>query len=313
MLLLRVQLLLLGLYLCPIYSHSQVATDSIYYCWMESHGQWRLAESPPPPPPIPPPPPEPECDSECPPVVDVMPMYPACMEIENSKERKQCSDKALLEFVYNNLEYPGIAYENGVEGTTVVQFIVGKDGRIYDHKVVRDIGAQCGAEALRVTQLLPDFIPGSRRGEPVEVQYNLPVKFKIEGFKGKIHEPPPPVPPREMPEYIPVVYTMPAHPYCQVLSDEILRRECTSKRINQFITNHLRYSETTAEQDLKGETTIRFTVQKDGRLTDFVIHRSFDDAHDAEALRIVKLLPSFLAGKINGEVVGMKMDVRVGF
>lgn len=86
----------------------------------------------------------------------------------------------MLKFIYDNIQYPGIARENGVEGTVVVQFVVEKDGSITDVKVIRDIGAGCGAEAMRVVNKMPKWNPGKQRGRPVRVQFNLPVKFKLE-------------------------------------------------------------------------------------------------------------------------------------
>ena len=86
--------------------------------------------------------------------------------------------------MYSGMNYPPIARENGVEGTVVIQFVVEKDGTIKDARTVRDIGAQCGAEALRVVNLMntkgKKWTPGKQRGKSVRVQFNLPVKFRLE-------------------------------------------------------------------------------------------------------------------------------------
>lgn len=136
----------------------------------------------PPPPPPPPPPPEPEVE-EIFQVVEEMPRFPGC-ENKPEAERKACADKAMLQFIYKNIKYPPIARENGVEGTVVVTFVVEKDGSVTDAKVLRDIGAQCGQEALRVVKMMNNmgskWAPGKQRGKPVRVQFNLPVKFRLE-------------------------------------------------------------------------------------------------------------------------------------
>ena len=54
----------------------------------------------------------------------------------------------MLRFLAKNIKYPKIAKENGVEGTVVIQFVVGKSGKIKRAKVLRDPGAGCGNEAL---------------------------------------------------------------------------------------------------------------------------------------------------------------------
>lgn len=137
-----------------------------------------------PPPPPPPPPPEPVVE-EIFKVVEEMPRFPGCENSGGTKqEKKACADKKMLEFIYKHIKYPTMAVENGVDGTVVIQFVVDKDGSITDAKIARDIGATCGAEALRVVNLMNQegyrWIPGKIRGRPVKVQFNLPVKFKLE-------------------------------------------------------------------------------------------------------------------------------------
>ncbi|MDX1701517.1 MAG: energy transducer TonB, partial [Melioribacteraceae bacterium] len=65
------------------------------------------------------------------------------------------------------------------------QFVVGKAGAIEEAKIVRDIGAGCGTEALKVVNgmnnLPQKWTPGKQRGRSVKVLYTLPVRFKLEG------------------------------------------------------------------------------------------------------------------------------------
>lgn len=130
-----------------------------------------------PPPPPPPPPPKVE---EIFKVVEDMPRFPGCESEGDKAAKQQCATKKMLEFIYKNIKYPAIARENGVEGTVVVTFVVEKDGAITDARVVRDIGAQCGDEALRIVEMMPKWVPGKQRGRSVRVQFNLPVRFKLE-------------------------------------------------------------------------------------------------------------------------------------
>jgi len=132
----------------------------------------------PPPPPPPPPPPEPKVE-EIFKVVEQMPRFPGCENESDDNAKKQCATKKMLEFIYKNIKYPAIARENGVEGTAVISFVVEKDGSVSAPKVVRDIGAGCGGEALRVVKKMPKWTPGKQRGRSVRVQFNLPVKFKL--------------------------------------------------------------------------------------------------------------------------------------
>ncbi len=110
-----------------------------------------------------------------------MPRYPGCEDEASEEAIKACAQTALLKFIYTNIKYPALARENGVEGTVVVSFIVEPDGSITDINIAREIGAGCGEETVRVVRLMPPFIPGMQDDEFVRVQFNLPVKFKLEG------------------------------------------------------------------------------------------------------------------------------------
>ena len=112
-----------------------------------------------------------------------MPRFPGCEEIEDPVEQKKCSDDKLVQFIYSNLKYPPLARENGVEGIAVARFIIRKTGEVTDIEIARDIGGKTGPEIIRVLELMPDWIPGMQRGEPVNVMFHLPVKFALVGKK----------------------------------------------------------------------------------------------------------------------------------
>ncbi|MCB0652155.1 MAG: energy transducer TonB [Saprospiraceae bacterium] len=118
-------------------------------------------------------------------VVEEMPRFPGCEDMAGSKaEKKQCADMKLLQFIQNNIKYPAIARENGIQGRCFVTFVVEKDGSVSNIELVRDIGGQCGAESMRVVHIMANsglkWTPGKQRGIPVRVQFNLPVHFRLE-------------------------------------------------------------------------------------------------------------------------------------
>jgi protein TonB len=85
----------------------------------------------------------------------------------------------IIRYVSENTEYPPIAKDAGIQGTVYVFFVVGKDGKVKDAKVLREVDPRLDKEALRVVQSLPSFEPGQQRGKPVSVQYTIPVRFTI--------------------------------------------------------------------------------------------------------------------------------------
>ncbi len=87
--------------------------------------------------------------------------------------------QALQQYLRDNIRYPTRARESGVEGTVFVTFVVEPDGSITNVEVLRGIGAGCDDEAVRVVQNMPNWEPGKQRGQPVRVQFNLPVRFVL--------------------------------------------------------------------------------------------------------------------------------------
>jgi TonB family protein len=86
-------------------------------------------------------------------------------------------------WVNGNLTYPKAAYEAGIQGRVVLQFTIGKDGKLSDVKVLRSANPDLDAEAVRVISSSPDWTPGYVKGEPVKVTYTFPVVFQLRGKK----------------------------------------------------------------------------------------------------------------------------------
>lgn len=76
------------------------------------------------------------------------------------------------------ITYPELAKKAGIEGRVIVQFIVDKEGNVENPQVIKGIGSGCDEEALRVVKEAK-FKPGTQRGEPVRVQYSLPISYRL--------------------------------------------------------------------------------------------------------------------------------------
>jgi len=85
----------------------------------------------------------------------------------------------LLKFISKNIIYPEKAKNEKIEGRVICKFIVNRDGSVSDILVVKSLDLSCDAEAIRVLNLLPKFIPGMQDKIPVRVWYRLPVIFKL--------------------------------------------------------------------------------------------------------------------------------------
>ena len=89
--------------------------------------------------------------------------------------------QALFKYLAENVKYPVIAQENGIQGRVICQFVVNKDGSIVDVVAVRSSGeASLDKEAIRVISSMPKWKPGKQRGKPVRVKYTVPVNFRLQ-------------------------------------------------------------------------------------------------------------------------------------
>lgn len=100
-------------------------------------------------------------------VVEQMPMYPG-------------GDAALMGYLRDNIHYPTVAAENGVQGRVVVGFVVERDGSITDVKILRGVDPSLDREAMRVVKSMPKWTPGKQNGSAVRVKYQVPVSFRLQ-------------------------------------------------------------------------------------------------------------------------------------
>ena len=88
-------------------------------------------------------------------------------------------DRAMLEYLMMNVKYPESAVKAKQQGNAIVGFVVGKDGTVSDVHIVKSTGYDVlDNEAMRVVKSMPAWEPGKQKGKPVNVKYNVPIRFK---------------------------------------------------------------------------------------------------------------------------------------
>jgi len=102
-------------------------------------------------------------------IVETMPLMKDC---EGAENERQCSDNKLLQYIFKNVRHNPIAKENGLEGKTVVSFVVEKNGAVSGVKVIK------GKELSNIEEVIkkmPHWIPGKNRNEIKRVRMTLPM------------------------------------------------------------------------------------------------------------------------------------------
>jgi len=85
--------------------------------------------------------------------------------------------EAFSNFLHKNLKWPDTAID--AQGNVIISFFVEKDGRLTDIKVDRGLNKQFDAEALRVINLSPKWIPAMKNNKSIKSKYTVPISFTV--------------------------------------------------------------------------------------------------------------------------------------
>ena len=97
--------------------------------------------------------------------VDVMPQFPG-------------GETALMYFIRDNTQYPQKFANINFQGVVVVRFIINEKGNVICPRVILSLYPEFDAEAIRVIQLLPNWMPPRKDYKPANFCYTLPVVFR---------------------------------------------------------------------------------------------------------------------------------------
>lgn len=98
---------------------------------------------------------------------DVLPQFPGGVQ-------------ALLAYINSTVKYPKEAITDGKQGRSLVSFVIMKDGTIDNVAIAKSAGSDIlDQEAIRVVKSMPKWEPGTIKGKPVNVKFNVPIQFRL--------------------------------------------------------------------------------------------------------------------------------------
>jgi TonB family protein len=206
-------------------------------------------------------------------------------------------DQAMLKFLSDSLRYPELAKREGIEGLVVLYFVVNKDGTRTKYANLKPQHEVLNAEAMRLAKSMPNWVAGKQNGENVNVQYTLPIRFSLRSPQVQV---PGPTVTREKPTVYTAVEGMPEFPGGQ-------------EAMKSFIGKNLKYPKKARKSKIQGDVYVQFTVLENGQLTNFSVIKPLESTLDAEALRMVQLMPAWQPGTQNGQPVKVKYTLPVRF
>ena len=82
---------------------------------------------------------------------------------------------SFYKYIGQNYNTPHV---QGLQGKIYITFVVDKEGKLIEPKVLRDIGYGTGGEAIRIINKASNWIPGKMRGIPIRTMYSLPITIQ---------------------------------------------------------------------------------------------------------------------------------------
>lgn len=209
-------------------------------------------------------------------VVEKMPSFPG-------------GDAELLKYIATNIKYPKESLDNGEQGRVICSFIVGRDGSVNNPEVLRGVTPLLNEEAVRVINTMPRWNPGMQRGKAVAVKYTVPITFRLKSPVEETKE-----------ETLTVVDVMPQYPG-------------GDRELLKFIAQSIKYPTDAQEAGVQGRVICSFVVDKKGNIVEPKIIRGIDPSLDAEALRVIGMMPRWTPGRQDGKAVRVLYTVPITF
>lgn len=209
-------------------------------------------------------------------VVEKMPSFPG-------------GDAELLKYIATNIKYPKESQDNGEQGRVICSFIVGRDGSVNNPEVLRGVTPLLNGEAVRVINTMPRWNPGMQRGKAVAVKYTVPITFRLKSPVEEAKE-----------ETLTVVDVMPQYPG-------------GDRELLKFIAQSIKYPTDAQEAGVQGRVICSFVVDKKGNIVEPKIIRGIDPSLDAEALRVIGMMPRWTPGRQDGKAVRVLYTVPITF
>jgi len=202
--------------------------------------------------------------------------------------------QAQMTFLANNIVYPEIAKEQGIQGTVFVNFIAEKDGRLTHIKILRGVSTEIDQEVIRVVKKMPRWEAGTNKGEKVRVRLNMPVKFLLQAD----------VEPSEETIKEDEIFILVEDNASFPGGDDTLRK---------YLKDHIQYPEMAKKNGIEGRVYLKFVVEKDGSITNIKVLRGIGSGCDEEAVRVVSNMPKWNPGKQRRKVVRQAFNIPVKF
>ena len=215
-------------------------------------------------------------------------------------------EQALMAFLAKNINYPPKAAEAGIQGRVIVRIDLDAQGNITKTKITQSVHPLLDAEALRIVSLMPQWEPATENGRPKTSTVHIPVHFLITSEKSDTSAQ------NEDDTEIDLPVKSKDGTVYQI-ADEMPEFPGGMEAMTQYFAHNIKYPKEAIEAKISGRVVVKFTVTKEGAISNAAIIRSVHPVLDEEALRLVNSMPSWQAGKQDGKPVAVEYSLPILF
>ncbi len=199
--------------------------------------------------------------------------------------------EAMFKFLQENLKYPELAKQSGLEGTVFVSFVVDENGNILHPapKYYVESARPLTQEAVRVVESMPKWVPARHKGKVVRCALTLPIKFSLPDKSSKT-----------------APKSVDAQPEFPGGMDALIK----------FLGENTRYPAAAKAANAEGTVIVKFTVKTDGSLTEVAQANNSNPLHPdlvAEAIRVVQSMPKWKPAVKEGKVLNAEYTLPIKF
>ena len=206
------------------------------------------------------------------------------------------------QYLGQNIRYPADAVKKHKEGKVFVIFAVENSGYISNAKVLKGVSPDIDAEALRVVSASPRWTPAIQNGRPVRVRFSIGINFSQPKQDTAADR-------RRMDS----ILNLPADKKIFTAVEQQPSYPGGMGKFYDYIAKNLKYPAVAKENNIKGQVSVTFVVERDGSLAEARVIGSLSPETDAEAIRLIKECPKWNPGMQNGRAVRVQYALPIKF
>jgi bla regulator protein blaR1 len=205
-------------------------------------------------------------------------------------------------WVASQIKYPPKTLKDKIQGWVHVCYTVEPDGTLNNVKINAASNPELGKAVTKVMKSSSPWMPAKNKEKAEPINSSVNIKFEIPERILSSQDIPIYVideVPTYLPEELHRFLNNGQMPQMSQAKDATLK--ANQAAIREWLSQYLKYPDEAVKEKVEGIVVVRFIITKSGKLDDFIIIKSIHPLLDAEALRVLNLMPDWKPAMQEGE------------